>query len=83
MMRRLSIDGPNTGDWFAVAFISWTDPNNDRIEQQGKRKLIKILFFDSPIRLFFIFYCFHFIFNIFVSSCLKNKASILPILIKF
>lgn len=38
-MRRLTIDGPNTGDWYAVAFISWTDPNNDRIEQQGKLKL--------------------------------------------
>lgn len=35
-MKRLSIDGPNAGDWYAVAFISWTDPNNDRIEQQGK-----------------------------------------------
>lgn len=34
-MRRLTIDGPNTGDWYAVAFISWTDPSNDRIEQQG------------------------------------------------
>lgn len=34
-MRRLSIDGPYSGDWFAVAFIAWTDPNNDRIEQQG------------------------------------------------
>lgn len=39
-MRRLSIDGPNTGDWFAVAFISWTDPNNDRIEQQGKHQFL-------------------------------------------
>lgn len=36
-MRRLSIDGPYTGDWFAVAFITWTDPNNDRIEQQGNK----------------------------------------------
>lgn len=35
-MRRLSIDGPHIGDWFAVAFISWTDPKIDRIEQQGK-----------------------------------------------
>lgn len=35
-MRRLSIDGPHMGDWFAVAFISWTDPKIDRIEQQGK-----------------------------------------------
>ncbi|XP_001657992.2 uncharacterized protein LOC5568338 [Aedes aegypti] len=33
--RRLSIDGPHPGNWFAVAFISWTDPNNERIEQQG------------------------------------------------
>lgn len=42
-MRRLSIDGPHNGDWFAVAFISWTDPNNDRIEQQGKK--INLLLF--------------------------------------
>ncbi|XP_037030331.1 uncharacterized protein LOC119070122 [Bradysia coprophila] len=33
--KRLSIDGPHPGNWFAVAFLSWTDPNNDRIEQQG------------------------------------------------
>ncbi|EDS41525.1 conserved hypothetical protein [Culex quinquefasciatus] len=33
--RRLSVDGPHPGNWFAVAFISWTDPNNERIEQQG------------------------------------------------
>ncbi|KAG5671933.1 hypothetical protein PVAND_002101 [Polypedilum vanderplanki] len=33
--RRMTIDGPQPGNWFAVAFISWTDPNNERIEQQG------------------------------------------------
>lgn len=33
--RRMTIDGPQPDNWFAVAFISWTDPNNDRIEQQG------------------------------------------------
>ncbi|KAH8312490.1 hypothetical protein KR044_011029 [Drosophila immigrans] len=33
--QRIDIQGPQTGSWFAVAFISWTDPNNDRIEQQG------------------------------------------------
>ncbi|XP_055371744.1 uncharacterized protein LOC129605811 [Condylostylus longicornis] len=33
--QRLSVDGPQAGNWFAVAFISWTDPNNERIEQQG------------------------------------------------
>ncbi|XP_070504213.1 uncharacterized protein [Chironomus tepperi] len=31
----MTIDGPQPDNWFAVAFISWTDPNNDRIEQQG------------------------------------------------
>ncbi|XP_049305843.1 uncharacterized protein LOC105233177 isoform X6 [Bactrocera dorsalis] len=29
------IEGPQIGDWYAVAFISWTDPNKDRIVQQG------------------------------------------------
>jgi len=26
-----------------VAFVSWSDPNNDRIEQQGKVKNIKVI----------------------------------------
>lgn len=43
-MRRMSVDGPYTGDWFAVAFVSWTDPNNDRIEQQGIFIQSKLLF---------------------------------------
>lgn len=33
--QRITVDGPQMGNWFAVAFLSWTDPNNDRIEQQG------------------------------------------------
>ncbi|XP_069969165.1 uncharacterized protein [Bactrocera oleae] len=33
--QHLLIEGPQMGDWFAVAFISWTDPRKDRIEQQG------------------------------------------------
>ncbi|CRK88937.1 CLUMA_CG002537, isoform A [Clunio marinus] len=33
--RRMTVDGPHPGNWFGVAFISWTDPNNERIEQQG------------------------------------------------
>jgi hypothetical protein len=33
----MTIDGPHPGNWFGVAFISWTDPNNERIEQQGKQ----------------------------------------------
>lgn len=47
-MKRLSIDGPNTGDWYAVAFISWTDPNNDRIEQQGKPTKCIYIYFSHP-----------------------------------
>lgn len=35
MQQRITVDGPQVGNWFAVAFVSWTDPNNDRIEQQG------------------------------------------------
>lgn len=35
--RRLSIDGPHPGNWFAVAFISWTPPINERIRQQGEK----------------------------------------------
>lgn len=38
-MRRMTVDGPQPGNWFAVAFISWTDPNNERIEQQGEQKI--------------------------------------------
>lgn len=37
--RRLSIEGPHPGNWFGVVFQSWTDPNNDRIEQQGNNQL--------------------------------------------
>ncbi|XP_017123974.1 uncharacterized protein LOC108143908 [Drosophila elegans] len=33
--QRITIEGPHVGNWFAVAFVSWSDPNNDRIEQQG------------------------------------------------
>ncbi|XP_046866091.1 uncharacterized protein LOC26529325 [Drosophila willistoni] len=33
--QRIKVNGPYIGNWFAVAFVSWTDPNNDRIEQQG------------------------------------------------
>ncbi|XP_033233412.1 post-GPI attachment to proteins factor 6 isoform X3 [Drosophila pseudoobscura] len=34
LQQRIDIQGPHIGNWFAVAFVSWTDPNNDRIEQQ-------------------------------------------------
>ncbi|PSN52826.1 hypothetical protein C0J52_09684 [Blattella germanica] len=31
----LNVSSPFPGDWFAVAFLSYTDPNNDQILQQG------------------------------------------------
>lgn len=31
----INISSPKPGDWFAVAFISWTDPRKEKIEQQG------------------------------------------------
>lgn len=31
----LNVTSPDPGDWFAVAFLSYTDPNNDQILQQG------------------------------------------------
>ncbi|KAH8366799.1 hypothetical protein KR200_011380, partial [Drosophila serrata] len=33
--QQITIEAPHIGNWFAVAFVSWSDPNNDRIEQQG------------------------------------------------
>lgn len=42
-MQKITIDGPNTGDWFAIAYISWTNPNDDRIEQQGIYRSIMYL----------------------------------------
>ncbi|TMW50020.1 hypothetical protein DOY81_004886 [Sarcophaga bullata] len=35
VQQRITVEGPQISNWFAVAFVSWTDPNNDRIEQQG------------------------------------------------
>lgn len=32
----INLTSPTPGDWFAVAFVSWSDPNKDRIHQQGK-----------------------------------------------
>lgn len=29
---------PTPGEWFALAFVSWTDPKSDKIEQQGMFK---------------------------------------------
>lgn len=31
----IKIDAPPPGDWYAIAFRSWTDPNNGKITQQG------------------------------------------------
>lgn len=31
----IKIDAPVPGDWYAIAFRSWSDPNNGKITQQG------------------------------------------------
>ncbi|XP_033303836.1 transmembrane protein 8B [Bombus bifarius] len=31
----LKIDAPAPGDWYAIAFRSWSDPDNGKIRQQG------------------------------------------------
>lgn len=47
--QHLLIEGPQMGDWFAVAFISWTDPRKDRIEQQGRSILYFLVFSKQTI----------------------------------
>lgn len=36
--KEINIEGPVPGNWFVIAFKNWTNPNNDRIEQQGLSK---------------------------------------------
>ncbi|XP_043255537.1 post-GPI attachment to proteins factor 6 isoform X2 [Colletes gigas] len=31
----IKIEAPSPGDWYAIAFRSWTDPDNGKITQQG------------------------------------------------
>lgn len=31
----IRIDAPSPGDWYAIAFRSWSDPDNGKITQQG------------------------------------------------
>lgn len=67
VQQRITVEGPQISNWFAVAFVTWTDPNNDRIEQQGKAnsehlnsfKNTSVLFKQFHINLF----CLH-IYNI-------------------
>ncbi|KAL9892231.1 uncharacterized protein ACN2A1_007894 isoform 1-T2 [Glossina fuscipes fuscipes] len=35
VQQRIIVDGPQVGNWFAVAFVSYSDPLQERIEQQG------------------------------------------------
>lgn len=37
-LKEIIIGGPVPGNWFVIAFKNWTNPNNDRIEQQGLSK---------------------------------------------
>lgn len=33
----IKIEAPPAGDWYAIAFRSWTDPDSGKIRQQGRR----------------------------------------------
>lgn len=48
--RRQTIEGPHPGNWFGVAFITWTDPNNERIEQQGNERQTTFCSFNAMRR---------------------------------
>jgi len=32
----IQIEAPPAGDWYAIAFRSWTDPDKGKIKQQGR-----------------------------------------------
>lgn len=34
----IKIEAPSAGDWYAIAFRSWTDPEEGKIKQQGRGK---------------------------------------------
>lgn len=36
----IKIEAPPTGDWYAIAFRSWTDPDSGKIRQQGIMHII-------------------------------------------
>jgi len=40
----IKIDAPSAGDWYAIAFRSWTDPEDGKIKQQGENATHYILF---------------------------------------
>lgn len=39
----IKIEAPSAGDWYAIAFRSWTDPEEGKIKQQGRGKIIYYL----------------------------------------
>lgn len=39
----ITLKNPLSGHWFGLAFVSWTDPQSDKIEQQGIKFIIIIL----------------------------------------
>ena len=52
--HHVRIDAPPPGDWYVIAFRSWSDPDSGKITQQGLNVdlfiLIQVLnFFDLPI----------------------------------
>ncbi|KAG5324721.1 TMM8A factor, partial [Acromyrmex heyeri] len=36
----IKIEAPSAGDWYAIAFRSWTDPEDGKIKQQDNEKLL-------------------------------------------
>lgn len=38
---RIEIEAPSPADWYAIAFRSWSDPDNGKITQQGELLEIK------------------------------------------
>lgn len=39
----IKIEAPSAGDWYAIAFRSWTDPEEGKIKQQGREKQFIII----------------------------------------
>lgn len=70
--RRQTIEGPHPGNWFGVAFITWTDPNNERIEQQGNGRQTTFCSFNTVRRT--IIQCYWF--SAFASRCENIKKVI-------
>lgn len=43
----IKIEAPSAGDWYAIAFRSWTDPDSGKIKQQGRENAIYYVLFNK------------------------------------